>query len=461
MLSSRRLITNKNKNKNKSNKHKIQTPFGKKEIVYADYAATGLPSKIINDELEKLYPFYANTHSNATLGQKMGEVIENVRNSVRKSFDMPRDSVVLFQGSGASGALALLAHSISEIEDMTVFISEIEHHSNLLPWIKFDPVIVPCTANLLYIDVDAFENALKKCKSKFKIASFCAVSNITGVIQPVSKILETCRKYDCKLILDDAAGAPYINLHFKGHARPDALVFSPHKMAGGQGAPGVLIASPCLFKAREPFVPGGGTVRYVCKEGVEFSKQIETRESGGSPNTLGIARLGLVLNRIKRTPLKSMSKFNIINSYLRKRFQKMEEHIKLIVPGTASIVDRVPIWSFIVAINGKTIHYNLIVALLNDFYGIQTRGGVSCVSLYAQRIFNMKSIKLVELNMLMGDKEKCGEYGWTRISFSPSTPKTTLKFICDAIESLPQLVEKYSKNYSYNCKKNLFSFIKN
>jgi selenocysteine lyase/cysteine desulfurase len=251
-------------------------------------------------------------------------------------------------------------------------------------------------------------------------------------------------------VLDDAAGAPYVNLSVS----PDALVFSPHKMKGGQGCPGVLISSPTLFESTVPYVSGGGTVRFVCKHGAEYSKKIETRESGGSPNVVGIAKLGLVLKHIK---IQKMSDFKKINTYMAKRLLKMK-HIKLAVPDSAFVLNRLPVWSFIVSINDEIIHYNLIVAILNDMFGIQSRGGISCASFYAQRIFGMRSITLKKLDEMFGNN--CSEYGWVRISLTGTTSKKIQRFICDAISQLPELVTKYKKFYKYDRLHNRFVFRK-
>lgn len=427
----------------------IKTPFGKKTIVYADYSASGRPSNTIDKQLDKILPYYANTHSNAALGQKMSNVIEQVRKDIKLFFTMPKNSIVLFQGTGASGAISQLVHCLNiTTKDTAVFISEIEHHSNLLPWLPYKPTVIPLTSDLLYIDVVAFENSLKKCTKSKKIASFCAVSNVTGIIQPVKDLIKIAHKYDCRIILDDAAGAPYIDLS----VRPDALVFSPHKMKGGQGCPGVLISSPTMFESRVPYVSGGGTVRFVCKHGAEYSKKIETRESGGSPNVIGIARLGLVLKHIKR---QKMSVFKKINAYMAKRLLKMQ-HIKLAVPESATVLNRLPVWSFIVTINGEIIHYNLVVAILNDVFGIQSRGGISCASFYAQRIFGIHSATLKKLDEMFGND--CSEYGWVRISLAGTTSKKVQRFICDAVSQLPALITKYKTFYKYDRTHNRFVF---
>jgi selenocysteine lyase/cysteine desulfurase len=339
-----------------------------------------------------------------------------------------------------------------ENNKVNIFVTSFEHHSNYLPWVelpkrnpnvKFN--IIPIKDNF-DIDIDYLENAIKDSdKDTTNIVSITACSNVLGIKQDIQKIYIILQKYNVQeccygkknlLFVDYACSAPYVKIDC---TIIDACAFSPHKFLGGVSTPGVLIADKNLFHNQSPFIPGGGCVKSVCRKKIEYEKDIEKREMAGTPNIIGIIRIKQILKL--KTLFMDFIEYNEkeISKYVFPKFQELSNKYKnlIIILPDCNIENRLPI----VCVAIKDVHYNLIVAILSDKFGIQTRGGVSCTGILAELI----------------DK-KYGIKGWCRISFSWLMNASEINYILESIEHILNNIENYKENYEFNKETNLFNF---
>lgn len=449
------------------NTNKIVTPFGEKHIIYADYTASGKPYKPIEDWLiANIYPYYANTHSNATLGTIMAKYIQQSRDIIRKNLGANEDDAIIFTGHGCSSAVVHFIHLVDckSCHRAVVFITDYEHNSNFLPWKmrNVDLVIVP-TLKCGIIDLKEFKKLLDKhCKGKkdtFKIVSFSGGSNITGIVQPIDIICKLGHEYGCIVAFDMAAVAPYIEIDMhkddKGGNYIDALFISPHKYLGGPGTPGLLVVNKRCVRNHEPFLPSGGTVRYTSDSVNIYSSNLEVRESGGTPNILGIIRCGLVFQLKGKNQSFIKKREKIVAKYVYKELSKIKEIQLVNCPETS---DFVPIFSFMI----PGVHYNFVVVLLNDLFGMQTRGGVSCSGLYAKKVCCLDDRKeQCIVNSILHGKGVPGEYGWCRVSFHYTMPDFVIDYMINAIQYVSENYQKYLKKYEYLPKDNKWVYISN
>lgn len=442
---------------------KVETKFGKVKIIYADYTASGQPFKRIEKFIEEnVYPYYANVHSNAYNGRKMSEFIEKSRNIIKRMLNCNPTDSILFTGSGCSCAITHFIHIINcenqSKKETVVFVTDIEHNSNFLPWRELAVknitlVIVPVNSKGM-IDNQTLEHYLKKYNNfKNKFISFSACSNVIGTKQNIEMICKIGHQYDCFVCFDFAASAPYveINMHKDDSTGNyiDAVYISPHKFIGGPGTTGLLVFNDKLIKNKCPYYPSGGTTRFSSKNIKIYSNSVEKRESGGTGNILGVIKLGLVFN------LKL-----VLQSYIKKREQEIIEYvgpklqeintIKILNPSFDNII---PIYSFIV----PNYHYNLIVALLHDLFGIQTRGGVDCNSTLQKRLLKLNDDDEIDVaKSIVEDKGVPKNYGWIRVTFHFSLTNKEIDYIIKAIKHVSKNVHKYINKYTYHPKKNLW-----
>ena len=447
----------------------ITTPFGEKQLIYADWTASGRLYRDIEEKLlNEIGPYVANTHTETTFtGSSMTHAYHEARNIIKKHVNAGADDVLITTGSGMTGAVnkfqRILGLKVSEnLRDHTtipeekrplVFVSHMEHHSNQTSWLETIArvQVIPCDENGL-ICLRQFEELLKEHQDHpIKIASVTAASNVTGITTNYHKIAALIHKYNGLCFVDFACSAPYVSIDMHPGNEDeylDAIFFSPHKFLGGPGTSGVLIFNKKLYKNMIPDNPGGGTVTYTNPWGDhDYVDDIESREDGGTPGFLQAIKIALCI-RLKE----QMGVQNILD-----REHELNERIlgRLSKIGNLHILagqhtNRLGIFSFFI----ENVHFNLIVKLLNDRYGIQTRGGCSCAGTYGHFLLNVDrdTSKSIEKKILDGcfiDRP-----GWIRMSIHPTMTNAEADFICDAIEAVAANFKEWGEDYHYDTKGN-------
>ncbi len=449
---------------------KFDSPFGNKKIIYADWTASGRLYAPIEKKLFDLGKYLGNTHTETTLtGKTMTNIYNKSKEIIKKHVHASEDDVLIASGAGMTGVvnkfqriLGLKIHEkfknkiyFNEEEKPVVFLTHMEHHSNQTSWLETisDIVLINPDKKGL-VDLNHFADLLEKYKSRpYKIASVTACSNVTGIKAPYHKIAEMVHGYGGLCFVDFACSAPYVNIDMhpeqdKSHL--DAIYFSPHKFLGGPGSTGILIFNKKLYKNRIPDHPGGGTVDWTNPWGEhKYHDDIELREDGGTPAFLQTIKAGLAI-RLKE----EMGVENILVrekeqvEIIWKRLTKIDK-LHILAP---DIKDRLGVFSFYI----EGLHYNLGVKLLNDKFGIQTRGGCSCAGTYGHYLLNIDEKKSHEITVKVSQGKLSYKPGWIRMSIHPTMLNEEIEYILDAIEQLSQNFEEWGKDYVYNENNNEF-----
>lgn len=405
----------------------ISTPYNKKlKILMADATATGRASPVVEKYIyDKILPYYANSHSNAFCASFMSKKISEVREYIRNTYNLRRNHIILFSGNGATGAVNHLVHSIDYnlYSNVNIILTVFEHYSDHLPWIKVSKKhknikIWSLPVKDDEIDLNALDYFLmNNVNSKtLNIVSITACSNVTGIKTNMEAVKGIIDRYKLNTYLfGDYAGLASHEL-INGQLL-DAIFISGHKFIGGNETPGILIAIHELFTKKHPFIPGGGTVDFANSDKIQYCDDLEEKESGGTPNIVGIIKLKKVmelnysyLNIIRNNePIITKYVHNVLNQFMSKY-----NNLKIIFPNVA-LNHRLPI----ICIMIDHISHNDIVLLLNDIFGIQTRGGVSCCGMLAEYLKKHKNIRAD---------------GWCRITFSWYMTKKEIDYILKAIE---------------------------
>jgi len=457
-------------------KQTFDSPFGKKEIIYADWTASGRGYQPIEECIQnEIMPFIGNTHTETTItGTLMSKSYGEAKVIVKDHVNANTDDVLIFCGSGMTAAVNKLQRILGmrpperimdygKMEDIeealrpVVFVTHMEHHSNQITWLETIATVEIIEADENgNVDIPYFRSLLEKFKHrKNKIAAVTACSNVTGIQTPFHEIARVIHEYGGLCFVDFACSAPYININMhpveKG-AVLDAIYFSPHKFLGGPGTPGVLIFNKKIYKNSIPDQPGGGTVVYSNPWKVhEYFKEIEQREDGGTPPFLGAIKAAMCVRLKEKMGVENILRREeemlqvIFNRFsLMKNVDVLEGKVK----------KRLGVISFIV----HGAHYNLIVKILNDRFGIQTRGGCSCAGTYGHKLLRVDEIRSYQvLNSIHSGNLFC-KPGWIRLSVHPTMTDAEIDFIMDAIELTVFHFQEWMEDYTYDPETNEYSF---
>jgi selenocysteine lyase/cysteine desulfurase len=449
----------------------FETAFGKQKIIYTDWTASGRLYAPIEEKISHVFgPFVANTHTETTVtGTTMTKAYHEARHIIKNHVNANADDVLITDGTGMTGVVNKLHRILGlripenlkpftnipqEIKPI-VFISHMEHHSNQTSWLETiaDVEIIPaCEKGLLCLD--SFEKLVKKHKNRpLKIASITSCSNVTGIKTPYYDVAKIIHENGGLCFVDFACSAPYVKIDMHPEDKMmqlDAIFFSPHKFLGGPGTSGVLIFNKNLYKNNVPDCPGGGTVSWTNPWGEhQYIENIEEREDGGTPGFLQVIKTALAIKLKEKMGVDNILKReHELVEYIFSRL-KNQENIVILAENQQ---ERLGVISFYI----KDLHFNLGVKILNDKFGIQTRGGCSCAGTYGHYLLNVNQETSHNLVCKISQGDLIEKPGWIRMSVHPTTTNLEIEKVCDAIIELSLNHKEWSKDYKYVASKNEF-----
>ncbi|CAK8578979.1 unnamed protein product [Lathyrus sativus] len=462
----------------------FDSPFGRRKLVYADHTASGRSLHCIENFITKhVLPFYGNTHtSESHVGSSTTKMLHEATEYIKKCLGGGEDEALMLCGSGATAAIKRLQEvmgiavpsilrermlrCLDEQERWVVFVGPYEHHSNLLSWRQSLAEVVEIGLDDKgLLDMEALKLQLEAYKDSNRplLGSFSACSNVTGIYSDTRAIARLLHQYNGFACFDFAASGPYEEIEMRSGKIDgyDAVFISPHKFLGGPDSPGVLLMNKALYHLRSapPSTCGGGTVNYVNgfnEKDTLYLEDIEERENGGTPPIIQTMRAALafcVKEFINYKEIEKLEQF-----YINKALKRLMSNQNIEILGNMD-TKRQAILSFVIYSTtktknkrGKILSGSFVATLLNDLFGIQSRGGCACAGPYGHHLLNINEPQSLEVRSIIQEGYVGAKPGWTRVSFPYYMKEEDFEFILTAIEFLSVYGQRFLPLYKFDLK---------
>ena len=351
-----------------------------KNFIYLDSASTSQKPQSVIDSVSSYYDSYsANIHRALyEIGEKATDKYESVREKVRKFMNVPDSHSIIFS-SGTTESINLIAYAWGTKNlnnDDHILITEMDHHSNLIPWQLLSS---RSNASLDYILLNndgtlELESLEKKILSKTKIISVSHQSNVFGTINPINKIIDEAKKVGAITVIDGAQAVPHMKVDIE-NLGCDFYAFSGHKMLGPTGV-GVLIGRKTILEKMDPFMGGGEMINTVTMEKSTWN-DVPWKFEAGTPNIAQVIGLGAAIDYIEKIDIENIHQHE--QALLKYGLDILSQNKNIVLYGNPEIRGAV------IPFNVKNVHPHDLAKFL-DTDGICIRAGHHCTQPIMNRL---------------------------------------------------------------------------
>jgi cysteine desulfurase / selenocysteine lyase len=353
-----------------------------KDLVYLDNASTTQKPYTVIDSITD---FYSNYNSNIhravyQLAEEATKMYEQSREKIANFINVRPEEIIFTRNTTES--INLIAHSWARLnlkKDDGVAITEIEHHSNIVPWQILSQEI---GTRLEYVGIDEngfldLEHMIELISSKkIKLVSLSHMSNVLGTIVPIERIIRIAHENGIPVIVDGAQSVPHMPVNVK-NMDCDFLVFSAHKMLGPTGV-GVLYAKKEHLEKMKPFLGGGDMIKEVFKFHTDYN-EVPYKFEAGTPNIADVVGFGAAIEYLEKIGMENIRKHEIyLTDYALESMLSLK-HVTIYGPRDPKARGGV------ISFNIADIHPHDLATIMND-HGIAIRSGHHCAQVLMQRL---------------------------------------------------------------------------
>ncbi|AJA49345.1 putative cysteine desulfurase [Clostridium pasteurianum DSM 525 = ATCC 6013] len=406
-----------------------------------DNAATTPPLVSVLKEIVNYAPWYSSIHRGSGYKSIVSSKIYEDSRKIVLDFvggDILKDTVIYVKNT--TEAINKLSNTLYGDDKCNLILSSnMEHHSNDLPWRNKYNVDYISVNKCGKLDLRDLEYKLRKNRGRVKLVTVAGASNVTGYVNPIYSIAALTHRYGAKVLIDGAQLVPHAPIDIKPHNSEDHidyLVFSAHKMYAPFGT-GVLIGPIDTFRDSAPDYVGGGTVEIVNHNYIKW-KEPPDKDEAGSPNIMGVVALVSSIRTLKSLGMNNIKNYeDLLTEYTINRLKDLPEVKMYCVSDKFN--DRVGIIPF--NING--IPHDITAKILSYEWGIAVRNGCFCAQSYVRELLNVSE---EEEEYYIKDSS-IKRPGMVRISFGMYNDYREIDLMVKAISKIIENKEYYLSKY--------------
>lgn len=390
---------------------------------------------VLQDVLDTVNTFmhwYASVHRGTGFKSRVAtQAYDDAREIVARFVGAnPREHVVIF-GKNTSEAINKLARRIPLAKDDVVLVSQLEHHSNDLPWRAVATVDHVAADALGDLDEGDFDRKLDRHRGRLKLVAITGASNVTGFLPPIHHLAEKAHAAGAQILVDCAQLAPHRPISIgtlDDPAHLDYVALSAHKMYAPFGT-GALIGRRDTFETGAPDYSGGGTIEIVTLDSVEWSAPPE-RDEAGSPNVVGAVALAAAVKALQSIGMTAIADHEAeLTAYTLERLQSIDGIRIYGDPDPTSTSSRLGVIPF----NVDGMSHFKVAAILGAEFGIGVRNGCFCAHPYLLHLLGLshEESESVRHNILADDRREMP--GMVRVSFGMYNTAEEVDVFVDAV----------------------------
>lgn len=431
-----------------------RTADGKRLVrLHMDGAASPLPATEALNAIQALLPHYSNTHSYVHNSAHISTHALNWAHTQMLEFlnAKAHDYTAIFMGAGTTAAVNRLARGLHQArpERNIVLVSAMEHHANDLPHRQFGNEVhyIPLTghdASQGAIDLEQLETLLQTHQGKVNYVAFSYISNVTGIINPVSEITRLAHRYGAQVVVDAAQAVAHKEITLSDpdpSNEIDFLLFSGHKVYCPT-APGVLIAKKASLSGLKGQDLGGGSVADVSYYDFQLLTEYPQKEQSGTPNIVGAIALARVLKALSQIGIRKIEQHN--QQLMGELIEALSSLSNIEIYGDENVA-RLGALSF----NHRYIDHGLLAAILNDYYVIAVRNECFCAHPYVSSLLK-ETLWQIDLSNVAIDEQQSyinRKRGMVRASISLYNTSDDIERLIQALIEIDERIEELAPNY--------------